>query len=113
MLEHLCQRQNQTQGQGQGAGGDASHIVRLMDYFIFRRHLCLVTELLSVNLYELVKQNMFRGLSTNLIRVFMVQILDALTTLAQVCFVVPGCFIYLFIFILGLLMLMPVSHVHI
>ncbi|CAB4435663.1 unnamed protein product [Rhizophagus irregularis] len=30
--------------------------------FIHRRHLCLVFELLSVNLYELIKQNQFRGL---------------------------------------------------
>eukprot|EP00026_Physarum_polycephalum_P000516 Phypoly_transcript_00517.p1 GENE.Phypoly_transcript_00517~~Phypoly_transcript_00517.p1 ORF type:complete len:1400 (-),score=390.06 Phypoly_transcript_00517:200-4399(-) len=59
------------------------HTVRLLDYFMFRRHLCLVFELLSVNLYELIKQNHFRGLSTNLIRVFMIQILDALTILSQ------------------------------
>lgn len=50
---------------------------------MFRRHLCLVFELLSVNLYELIKQNHFRGLSTNLIRVFMIQILDALSVLSQ------------------------------
>lgn len=59
------------------------HIARLVDYFIFRRHLCLVFELLSVNLYELIKQNHFRGLSTNLIRVFMIQLLDALMVLSQ------------------------------
>jgi dual specificity protein kinase YAK1 len=64
-------------------GDNKHHVVRLVDYFIFRRHLCLVFELLSVNLYELIKQNHFRGLSTNLIRVFMIQILDALVVLSQ------------------------------
>lgn len=36
-------------------------------------------ELLSVNLYELIKQNHFKGLSTNLVRVFSSQILDTLS----------------------------------
>lgn len=57
--------------------------MRLRDTFIHRKHLCLVFELLSVNLYELIKQNQFRGLSTNLVRVFTAQILDALTVLNE------------------------------
>ncbi|KAK9828210.1 hypothetical protein WJX74_003592 [Apatococcus lobatus] len=57
------------------------HIVRMKDYFTFRNHLCLVFELLSVNLYELIKHNSFRGLSMNLLRVFISQILDALVVL--------------------------------
>ena len=57
------------------------HLVRMRDSFVFRNHLCIGFEILSVNLYELIKQNQFRGLSTNLIRVFTTQILDALTTL--------------------------------
>lgn len=35
-------------------------------------------ELLSVNLYELIKQNQFRGLSTTLVRVFAQQLLNGL-----------------------------------
>ncbi|KAF0349434.1 protein kinase [Gigaspora margarita] len=62
---------------------DQHHILRLLDTFIHRRHLCLVFELLSVNLYELIKQNQFRGLSTNLVRVFTSQLLDALTVLNE------------------------------
>ncbi|KAJ3257905.1 dual specificity protein kinase yak1 [Boothiomyces macroporosus] len=57
------------------------HIVKMKDSFVFRNHLCIAFEMLSVNLYELIKQNQFRGLSTNLIRVFVTQILDALTVL--------------------------------
>ncbi|KAI8971757.1 kinase-like domain-containing protein [Mycotypha africana] len=62
---------------------DQHHLLRLKDTFIHKKHLCLVFELLSVNLYELIKQNHFRGLSTNLVRVFTAQILDALTVLNE------------------------------
>ncbi|KAG0013437.1 dual specificity protein kinase yak1 [Podila clonocystis] len=62
---------------------DRHHILRLQDTFIHRRHLCLVFELLSVNLYELIKQNQFRGLSMSLVRVFTAQLLDALCVLNE------------------------------
>ncbi|KAF9469934.1 kinase-like domain-containing protein [Collybia nuda] len=60
---------------------DEHHILRLRDSFIHRSHLCLVFELLSSNLYELIKQNQFQGLSTQLVKVFMAQLLDAMTIL--------------------------------
>ncbi|KAL7746253.1 dual specificity protein kinase yak1 [Sorochytrium milnesiophthora] len=59
------------------------HITRMHDTFIFRKHLCLVFELLSINLYELIKQNQFRGLSTNLVKIFTQQILDVLCILNE------------------------------
>lgn len=62
---------------------DRHHILRLKDQFIHARHLCLVFELLSSNLYELIKQNSFRGLSTSLVRVFTEQLLDSLTVLNE------------------------------
>lgn len=62
---------------------DEHHLLRLKDTFIHRHHLCLVFELLSVNLYELIKQNQFRGLSMNLVRVFATQLLDAMTVLNE------------------------------
>ncbi|KAI9144308.1 kinase-like domain-containing protein, partial [Paraphysoderma sedebokerense] len=62
---------------------DRHHIIRMLDTFIFRKHLCLVFELLSINLYELIKQNQFRGLSTNLVRVFTNQILNAMIVLNE------------------------------
>lgn len=62
---------------------DDHHILRLKDTFIHRQHLCLVFELLSVNLYELIKQNQFRGLSTTLVRVFAQQLLHALCLLSK------------------------------
>ena len=62
---------------------DAHNILRLRDTFIHAKHLCLVFELLSSNLYELIKQNSFRGLSTSLVRVFITQLLDALVVLKK------------------------------
>ncbi|KAJ7703000.1 kinase-like domain-containing protein [Mycena rosella] len=62
---------------------DQHHILRLRDSFVHRSHLCLVFELLSSNLYELIKQNQFQGLSTQLVKVFMAQLLDAMTILKE------------------------------
>lgn len=57
------------------------HFLRLHDTFIHKNHLCLVFELLSNNLYELLKQNQFHGLSIHLIRSFTTQLLDSLCVL--------------------------------
>ncbi|GJE95495.1 dual specificity protein kinase yak1 [Phanerochaete sordida] len=62
---------------------DEHHILRLRDSFIHKNHLCLVFELLSSNLYELIKQNQFQGLSTQLVKVFTAQLLDSLTVLKE------------------------------
>eukprot|EP01103_Thecamoeba_quadrilineata_P008033 TRINITY_DN17827_c0_g1_i1.p1 TRINITY_DN17827_c0_g1~~TRINITY_DN17827_c0_g1_i1.p1 ORF type:complete len:543 (+),score=90.49 TRINITY_DN17827_c0_g1_i1:49-1629(+) len=63
---------------------DDSHgIVRLKDKFVHRNHLCLVFELLSVNLFELLKKTQFKGVSLTLIRKFGHQILTALYFQAQ------------------------------
>lgn len=34
---------------------DEQNIVRLLDTFVYRKHQCLVFEMLSYNLYELLK----------------------------------------------------------
>ncbi|KAI7888967.1 serine/threonine protein kinase Ppk15 [Mucor mucedo] len=60
---------------------DQHNILRLKESFFNKNHLCLVFELLSVNLYELIKQNHFKGLSTNLVRVFSIQLLDTLSVI--------------------------------
>lgn len=57
------------------------YVIRMVDSFTFRGHLCIVTELLSINLYELVKANSFAGFSTALIRRFTIQILGSLSLL--------------------------------
>ena len=56
-------------------------ITRLLNYFVYRQHLCLVFELLSMSLYDLLRQTQFRGCSLHLVRMFATQILDALILL--------------------------------
>ncbi len=53
-------------------------LVRLIEHFRFRNHLCLVFELLSYNLYDLLRNTHFHGVSLNLIRKFAHQILTSL-----------------------------------
>lgn len=51
------------------------------DYFVFRNHMCIIFELLHINLYELIKKNKFQGFSLQLVRKFahsLLQCLDAL-----------------------------------
>jgi dual specificity protein kinase YAK1 len=74
---------NVTQLNKQMDKNDDHHLLRLKDTFIHRQHLCLVFELLSVNLYELIKQNQFRGLSTTLVRVFAQQLINGLALLGK------------------------------
>jgi serine/threonine protein kinase len=54
---------------------DQSFIVRLKDTFIWRNHQCLTFEMLSYNLYELLRNTSFNGVSLNLISKFAKQIL--------------------------------------
>jgi len=56
--------------------------VRLKTTFMFRNHLCLVFELLSYNLYELLRNTNFRGVSLNLTRKFAQQLCTALLYLS-------------------------------
>lgn len=60
---------------------DKYHIVRILEYFVYQKHLCIVFEMLGVNLFELLKVNHFKGISLNLIRLFSKQILKALAVL--------------------------------
>ncbi|KAI3757021.1 hypothetical protein L6452_04554 [Arctium lappa] len=57
---------------------DKHHIVRIYDYFVYQRHLCIAFELLDTNLYELIKLNHFRGLSLSIVQLFSKQILYGL-----------------------------------
>jgi dual specificity tyrosine-phosphorylation-regulated kinase 2/3/4 len=57
---------------------DKHNLIKINQHFYFRGHLCIVTELLSINLYEMVKANSFVGFSTTLIRRFTVQLLSSL-----------------------------------
>ena len=57
--------------------------VKLKRHFMFRGHLCLVFELLSYNLYELLRNTNFHGVSLNLTRKFSQQLCTALLYLSS------------------------------
>ncbi|KAF8569246.1 hypothetical protein P879_03082 [Paragonimus westermani] len=53
-------------------------IVQLFEHFTFRKHICMTFELLSINLYDLLKLNKFAGLPRDRVRRISFQILKAL-----------------------------------
>ncbi|CAB3399977.1 unnamed protein product [Caenorhabditis bovis] len=59
------------------------NIVSLKGHFVHRSHLCLVFELLSYNLYDLLKNTGFRGVSLNLARKFAQQLAKTLLFLSS------------------------------
>ncbi|ORX49934.1 kinase-like protein [Hesseltinella vesiculosa] len=63
--------------------GSKEHILTLVTTFIHKNHFCLVFELLSFNLLELIRQTGFRGLPIALVRTISHQLLQALDFLLQ------------------------------
>lgn len=55
-----------------------SNVVKIKNFFVFRKHVCITFEKLAMNLYELLQQNSFQGFSISLIQKFTVQILKCL-----------------------------------
>jgi len=55
------------------------YVIKMNEHFYFRGHLCIAMELLSINLYELIKANGFHGFTTTLIRRFTSQMLLSLS----------------------------------
>ena len=53
-------------------------IVRMQDFFVFREHLCIVFELLSASVFDLLKENNYQGVSLNINRIILQQILDGM-----------------------------------
>ncbi|KAK1286433.1 Serine/threonine-protein kinase AFC1 [Acorus calamus] len=62
---------------------DTHHIVRMLDHFIFKDHLCISFEMLGPNLYDLIKRNQFKGLSLSTVQLFAKQILHGLVLLKE------------------------------
>jgi len=57
------------------------NIIHMFDHFVFRSHTCITFELLSINLYELIKKNKFQGFSLQLVRKFAHSLLQCLDLL--------------------------------
>ncbi|XP_037909911.1 dual specificity tyrosine-phosphorylation-regulated kinase 2 isoform X3 [Hermetia illucens] len=63
---------------------DGTHnVIHMLDYTYFRKHLCITFELMSLNLYELIKKNNYQGFSLSLIRRFCNSIVKCLRLLYQ------------------------------
>ena len=62
---------------------DIMNVIHIEDYVVFRKHLCMSFEKLSMNLFEFLKINDFNGFDHNLIRRFAIQLLYALKYLRQ------------------------------
>ena len=58
-------------------------IINLQDTFVFRKHVCIVTELMGPNLYEVQQNKKFCQFPVPLIRSFAIQILTALKFLNE------------------------------
>lgn len=59
------------------------NVIKMTESFYFRNHLCIAMELLSINLYELIKANSFAGFTTKLIRRFTTQALASLSLMRR------------------------------
>ena len=57
--------------------------IHVQDFFNFRGRICMSFDLLSSNLYEMLKNNGYYGISLDLIRRIALQILNALYFLHQ------------------------------
>ncbi|GCC24454.1 dual specificity tyrosine-phosphorylation-regulated kinase 2-like [Chiloscyllium punctatum] len=57
------------------------NVIHIYESFSFRNHICMTFELLSMNLYELIKKNKFQGFSLPLVRKFAHSILQCLDAL--------------------------------
>ena len=53
-------------------------VIHIKDSLVFRQHICITFELLSINLYEFLRGNSYSGLSLPLIRRFATQLLKGL-----------------------------------
>ncbi|XP_051854461.1 dual specificity tyrosine-phosphorylation-regulated kinase 3 [Antechinus flavipes] len=71
ILEHL-KKQDKT---------GSMNVIHMLESFTFRNHVCMAFELLSMDLYELIKKNKFQGFSIQLVRKFAQSILQSLDAL--------------------------------
>ncbi|XP_019484662.1 PREDICTED: dual specificity tyrosine-phosphorylation-regulated kinase 3 isoform X2 [Hipposideros armiger] len=71
ILEHL-RKQDKT---------GSMNVIHMLESFTFRNHVCMAFELLSIDLYELIKKNKFQGFSVQLVRKFAQSILQSLDAL--------------------------------
>ncbi|CAH2277427.1 dual specificity tyrosine-phosphorylation-regulated kinase 2 [Pelobates cultripes] len=57
------------------------NVIHMLDYFTFRNHICMTFELLSMDLYKLIKKTKFTGFNLPTVRKFANSILQCLDSL--------------------------------
>lgn len=62
---------------------ERANVVRMFDHFVFRNHTCIVFELLSLDFYELMRLNKFRGMTVDMVRKPATSILHCLELLRR------------------------------
>ena len=62
---------------------DEFHILRMKDYFVFRNHFCIVSQLLELCLYKKLKHRNYQGYTFNTTRYLTKQIIESLVFLAK------------------------------
>eukprot|EP00930_Biecheleria_cincta_P063974 TRINITY_DN4951_c0_g1_i1.p1 TRINITY_DN4951_c0_g1~~TRINITY_DN4951_c0_g1_i1.p1 ORF type:complete len:782 (+),score=121.73 TRINITY_DN4951_c0_g1_i1:136-2481(+) len=60
---------------------DKQNIVRMLDCFVFRKHICIAFEMLTMNVFEFLKWQGYRGMAMTAISTLMQQLLKALSCL--------------------------------
>jgi dual specificity protein kinase YAK1 len=65
-----------------GSTPTSPHMVNLLSSFMYKSHLCLVFELLGLNLYEVLKRRQFCGLPLPMVRSLIKQALEGVKELA-------------------------------
>ncbi|CAB0028954.1 unnamed protein product [Trichogramma brassicae] len=73
ILDHLRKKDKET--------NNSHNVIHMLEYFYFRNHLCISFELMSLNLYELIKKNNYQGFSLSLIRRFASSLVSCLKLL--------------------------------
>ncbi|KAI9487955.1 kinase-like domain-containing protein [Zychaea mexicana] len=66
---------------------DREYILKLHDTFDHKNHLCIVSELLSFSLYDLLIQNKLMGMPLHLVRSFSIRIIETLGLLREAKFI--------------------------
>ena len=62
---------------------DRKHIIKMKEAFLFRNHLCITFEMLSVNLYQMIKACKFKGFDEKVIKNMAIQLLICLRFLKK------------------------------
>lgn len=77
------QRQKSNESSAQTSRNNLDYMVNLDFYFMHQNHLCLVFELLGLNLYEVLKRRQFRGLPMSIVRDIVKQVIEGCRDLSQ------------------------------